>query len=222
MSTQQVTSGPAMDLTSAVLHHDVNALDRLWERTHANIRAAIGRMKAVGRPGSILQATAVVNSVYRLQRERHQRLNRFSNNSDLRYAFGREGLCVEAFRAGSSRPTDEQALRIFSCVVRNEARTYLAWKRKSQRSMQALDSHHLAGGSGADDTVVLLSLFLDFHEAASARGMRADVLQAFELDLLYDLDHDAIARELGVDLSDVNDLLKKARVAFKAYGKLHE
>src|SRR5687767_6592224 len=119
-------------LRRVVRDRDRSALALLWDRLHPKIRAEVAKLPSAGRPGSTLQPTAVAHSVYRLQKTRVGVLK----DSDVRYCFGRWGIELEPFKAGEARCDEERAERIFSCIVRNEARTYLADKRRRQHSLQ--------------------------------------------------------------------------------------
>lgn len=199
------------DLALAIVGNK-DAFDRLWARLHPQIRSSIGAMPAAGRDGSLLQPTAVAHSIHRLQAERLRDRGQPFKRSDLDYACRRERLDTAAVISGGAAMSDEQADRVFSCLVRNEARTYLADKRRRQRTAQPLDA---APERAAPDGTVLLSLFIDLRAQLEARlaqdSVDLVVLEAVELDVVYGLDPADVASQLGVSEPEARRLVVLGR-----------
>lgn len=210
--TSPPSASVADDLRLA-MSGDKDALDRLWSRAHPLLTPKIAGLRSAGRAGSMLQATAVAHSVYRLQAERREKRGAAFKRSDLAYAFGAEKIDWERFAAGAVEVAAETVDRIFSRIVRSEARTYLADKRRRQRRLQALDTAPEV--SKSDDRHVMLSEFIDFAEQLEARDVA--VLEAVELDIVYQMDPDDIALQLGVDVEHATELARRGRVLLEAW-----
>jgi hypothetical protein len=206
----------AQDLRDA-MNGDTDALNRLWARTHPKLRMTIRALPAAGREGSILQATAVAHSIYRLQAERAQRASGPFKESDIEYAFAAEGVDPERFRGGAAEIDDLCAERVFSRLVRSEARTYLADKRRRQRHGAPLMPEH--DTAGQDQRHILMSAFIDFEESLQRARVDPTLVEVAELDMIYQMEPAEIVRQLGLPADRVDDLVRRARVLLQAWRK---
>src|SRR5678815_2837595 len=105
---------------------DAECLDQLWHRTYDRARSVVHSLRTVGLPGSTLQATAAVNDVYVLMRDRGIR------PADVAWALRRNGISAED-GSGVRTVTDTVAEKIFLDIVVNQVRSYLAMQRRGVR-----------------------------------------------------------------------------------------
>lgn len=126
-------AGAAQHLHAAIFQKDVAALDWLWSATHPKLR---DRVRAVvgHRPAGAIEATSVLASVYRVQRERPKRVRQpkpFLTNRLVRGPFDWAGVDLERFREDPGLLDDARAIEIFQAIVVNDVRSYLADRSSS-------------------------------------------------------------------------------------------